>query len=134
MTDAAFMAAKVDLSSLYEGQLVAADRGVAICEGRYVVVRDEIAAGDTAATVRWSMLTPASVHITGPGRAELTQNGKKLSLIVEWNRHRWKCGHGFRTRRRMIMTRPNPGTVIVGFITPFACGWQRCFQRIFSTG
>jgi len=119
--------ATISLSPLYDEQLANADRGIAICYGRYVVVRDEIKAGDTAVTVRWSMLTPASVHITGPGRAELTQHGKKLSLIVEGTTpvemQTWVSDpppHDYDT--------PNPGTVIVGFITHLPAGGKGAFN------
>ncbi|MDO6430811.1 heparinase II/III family protein [Flavitalea sp. BT771] len=131
--DATFMEAKVALSSLYEGQLARADRGAAICKGRYVVVRDEIAAGDTAATVRWSMLTPASVQITGPHRAELTRQGKKLALIVEGTApvemRTWVSDpppHDYDS--------PNAGTVIVGFITHLPAGGKGAFNVFLVPG
>jgi hypothetical protein len=131
--DGNFTGARVDLSSLYEGPLARAERGVAICEGRYVVVRDEIKAGDSAATVRWSMLTPALVHITGAGRAELTQDGKKLSLIVEGTvpveMRTWVSDpppHDYDT--------PNPGTVIVGFIAHLPAGGKGAFNVFLVPG
>jgi len=131
--DGNFTGARVDLSPLYRGQLARAGRGIAICDGRYVVVRDEIKAGDSAATVRWSMLTPASVHITGPGRAELTQHGKKLSLIVKGTgpveMRTWASDpppHDYDT--------PNPGTVIVGFITHLPAGGKGAFNVFLIPG
>ena len=122
-----FMAAKIGLSALYEGQLAAANRGVAICDKRYVVVRDEVKAGDSDAVVRWSMLTPAKVRITGRDRAELTLNGKKLSLIVEGTApvevRTWVTDpppHDYDT--------PNPGTVIIGFLSHIGAGEKATFN------
>jgi hypothetical protein len=127
MDGSSFMGAKIGLSGLYEGQLAAVNRGVAICDKRYVVVRDEVEAGDSAADVRWSMLTPAAVHITGSDRAELTLDGKKLSLIVEgtapFEMRTWVTDpppHDYDT--------PNPGTVIVGFVAHVGAGKKAAFN------
>ncbi|HWB90759.1 MAG TPA: heparinase II/III family protein, partial [Puia sp.] len=42
-----FMNAQVDLSEEYQGYLASAHRGIAIVDGKYVVVRDELKAADT---------------------------------------------------------------------------------------
>lgn len=78
-----FMSAVTDLSDVYKGALVSARRGIAIVDGQWVVVRDEITAADTPAVVRWTLLTPAEVRITGPHTAELTKDGKKLIFRVD---------------------------------------------------
>ena len=110
----AFMSAIVDMSSSYQGQLAQALRGIALCNNAYVVVRDELTAADTATTVRWSMLTPATVRITGKNTAELTKDGKILTLVVE--------GAGSITLKTWPTDpppepydTPNPGTTRVGF-------------------
>jgi len=83
-SDKNFMSATVDLSEVYQGSLARAVRGVAIVDQKYVVVRDEVEApADTAALLRWTLVTPAEVKITGKNTAELTQGGKKLLLKVE---------------------------------------------------
>lgn len=78
-----FLEATTDISSLYKGQLISANRGIAICDKKYVLVRDEIETSDTITTVRWSMLTAAGVKITGANSAELDRNGRKLTIIVK---------------------------------------------------
>jgi len=123
----AFMGAKVALSSLYEGQLAGVDRGVAVCDGRYVVVRDEITAGDSAAVVRWSMFTPAAVRIVGADRAELMLHGKRLSMVVSGTApvemKTWDTDpppHDYDT--------PNPGTAAVGFEVRLPAGDRASFN------
>jgi hypothetical protein len=78
-----FMNAVTDLSEVYKGTAANVQRGVAIVDQQYVVVRDEIRALDTTTTIRWTLLTPASVTITGKNTAELTKGGKKLLLRVD---------------------------------------------------
>ena len=121
----AFIGAKVELTSLYK--LAYAERGIAVCEGRYVVVRDEVVAGDSIAVVRWSMLTPAAVSITGADRAELTQYGKKLMLVVDAtmpvDMRTWVTDpppHDYDS--------PNPGTVVVGFEARLPAGGKGSFN------
>jgi len=119
-----FFGVKLGLASLYE--LARADRGVAVCEGRYVVVRDEVVAGDSAVVVRWSMLTPAAVRIAGADRAELTLHGKKLTLMVDATvpveMRTWVTDpppHDYDS--------PNPGTVVVGFEARLPAGGKGSF-------
>ncbi|HEY4290923.1 MAG TPA: heparinase II/III family protein [Puia sp.] len=76
------MYATTDLSEIYKGSLAGAQRTIAIVDKKYVVVSDIIRASDTAATIRWTMVTPATVKITGPGSAELTKDGHRLLLSV----------------------------------------------------
>ena len=78
-----FMNAVTDMSEVYKGAVAKAVRGIAIVDQQYVVVRDEIEALDTVTTIRWTLLTPANVVITGKNTAELTKNGKKLLLRVD---------------------------------------------------
>lgn len=108
-----FMYAITDLSEVYKGMVNKAQRGIAIVNKQYVVVRDEIETADTPTTIRWTLLTPAEVRITGSNTAELTKNGKKLLLQVQspikvvmktWS-----------TDPPNTYDAPNPGTVMVGF-------------------
>lgn len=108
-----FSYALSDLSSVYENQLASIRRGVGIVKGNYVVVRDELTASDKPATVRWTMLTPADVKITGKNTATLTRNGKKLFLRVDS-----PSGITLKTWSTQPTTTydaPNPGTILVGF-------------------
>jgi len=110
----AFMNAVFDISEAYKGALQKAIRGIAIAERQYVVIRDEITAADTVTTIRWTLLTPATVTITGKNSAELTQHGKKLFLRVEAAgdivMKTWPADpppHDYDA--------PNPGTIFTGF-------------------
>ena len=108
-----FMNSVTDLTEIYKGQVAKAIRGIAIVDKNYVVVRDEIETLDSSTTIRWTMLTPATVKITGSNSAELTQKGKKLILKVESNSgivmKTWS------TDPPNSYDAPNPGTTLVGF-------------------
>ncbi|WP_310393769.1 heparinase II/III family protein [Hymenobacter sp.] len=118
-----FMRATTDLTSLYNNTLAQANRGVAIVDGRYVVVRDELRAANKATTVRWAMLTPASVKLVGKNRAELTKDGKKLILQVREpatiTLQTWA------TDPPQDYDAPNPGTTLVGFDLTLPPGAKR---------
>ncbi|AMJ67497.1 heparinase II/III domain-containing protein [Hymenobacter sp. PAMC 26628] len=107
-----FQSATTDLSPLYPA-LAAAHRGVALVDGRAAVVRDELTGGSAAATVRWAMLTPATVKILNPTTAELTNHGKKLRLqVAEPATITLKT---WPTVGPHDYDAPNPGTTLVGF-------------------
>jgi hypothetical protein len=112
-TTPGFMNAVTDMSEIYNGALSKVSRGVAIVNKQYVVVRDEIEARDTVTTIRWTMLTPADVKITGNNKAELTKDGKKLFLQVESpvkvTMKTWS------TDPPNSYDAPNPGTILTGF-------------------
>lgn len=108
-----FMNAVTDLTEIYKGSVTSANRGIAVIDKSYVVVRDEIETANEVTTIRWTMLTPATVKITGTNKAELTKDGKKLILQVEapvtvtvktWS-----------TDPPNSYDAPNPGTALVGF-------------------
>jgi len=109
-----FKYAVMDLSSVYQGQLASARRGIAIVDGRQVLVRDEWTSTDRETKVRWNLLTPAEVRITGPNEALLTLQGKTLRLVVESDApiemRTWS------TDPPRSFDAPNPGTVLTGFI------------------
>jgi hypothetical protein len=108
-----FMNAVVDMSEVYNGSLEKVSRGVAIVNKQYVVVRDEIEARDTVTIIRWTLLTPAEVKITGDNKAELVKDGKKLYLQVESpvkvTMKTWS------TDPPNSYDAPNPGTILTGF-------------------
>lgn len=108
-----FMNAIMDLAPVYSGQLTAAKRGVAIPDNKYVIVRDEIQPASDNTTVRWTMLTSASVNITGPGMAELTKNNRKL--IIKVNQPASVTMKTWSTDPPHDYDAPNPGTILVGF-------------------
>jgi hypothetical protein len=108
-----FMSAQFDLTSLYSESLRKANRGIAIRDKAYVVVRDELETPAAETTVRWVMLTPANVSVNGTNQAELTKDGKTLTLqVVEPANVELKT---WPTDPTHDYDTPNPGTVLVGF-------------------
>jgi hypothetical protein len=72
--------AVVDLTEAYAPALATARRGIALVDGRDVLVQDEIA-GASEADVVWQMQTRATVSLGG-SHAVLRQNGRTLTLRV----------------------------------------------------
>ncbi|MGX5816732.1 heparinase II/III domain-containing protein [Chitinophaga lutea] len=102
-----------DLTAIYEGQLVKAERGIAIVNKSYVLVQDEVTTRDTATTIRWTLLTPAEVKITGPNTAELTKDGKQL--LLEVTAPAGVTMKTWSTDPPASYDAPNPGTILTGF-------------------
>lgn len=118
-TAPAFMNATTDLTDIYKEGLAKANRGVAILNKSYVVVRDELETLSAETTVRWTMLTPATVNLIGNNKAELIKDGKKLILqVAEPARVELKT---WSTDPTHEYDAPNPRTIRVGFevkVTP----------------
>lgn len=112
-TTPSFMNAVTNLSEIYKGSVASAQRGIAIVDKAYVLVQDEIETLDNSTTIRWTMLTPADVKITGTNKAELAKDGKKLTLQVQApanvSMKTWS------TDPPNSYDAPNPGTALVGF-------------------
>jgi len=112
-SNANFMNAVVDMSKVFEGQLSRSLRGVAIVNGQYVAVRDEISATGKETTVRWTLLTTAEAKITGKNSIELKKDGKKLKIeVAEPAKVTMKT---WSTVPPNDYDAPNPGTILVGF-------------------
>lgn len=109
---ASFMYAISDISSLYENQLAAEKRGVAIVDQKYVVVRDELTAPDKPTIVRWNMLTTATPEL-GDHAITLTKDGKKL--VVKVNTTAKIQMKTWSTAPTTDYDAANPGTTLVGF-------------------
>ncbi|PRD46800.1 heparinase II/III domain-containing protein [Sphingobacterium haloxyli] len=73
--------ATMDLSTLYP-QLTALKRKITVANAENVTISDSYAGGATENTIRWSMLTDATVKLVDGMHAELTKEGKKLLLHV----------------------------------------------------
>jgi len=108
-----FMNAVIDMTEVYKGSIAQANRGISIVDKSYVVVRDELETLPEATTVRWTMLTPADVKITGNNTAELTKDGKKLTLQVQSPAN--VTMKTWSTDPPNSYDAPNPGTTMVGF-------------------
>lgn len=108
-----FQQATTDMTAVYKGALTKANRGIAIVDKAYVLVQDEVETPGQPTTLRWTLLTPATVTITGNNRAELTKDGKKLTLEVaapaNVTMKTWSTDppHDYDA--------PNPGTTLTGF-------------------
>lgn len=124
--DPSFMFGVTDMSTLYDGQLAQAVRGAAIVDGIYVVIRDELKAGEKKAKVRWQMLTGTDVAITGKNSATLTKDGKQLTLKVDEPANvtltTWS------SQPTTDYDAPNPGTILLGFETELPANSPAVFQ------
>jgi len=108
-----FMNGISDITTLFEGQLAGCQRGVAIVNKQYVVVRDEIKVAGQEATIQWKMLTSATARVTGRNTIELRKDGKKLKIeVTEPAKVTMKT---WSTTPTNDYDAPNPGTVLVGF-------------------
>ena len=114
-SDKTFTNATFDLTGVYKDQIARVNRGIAIVNQKYVVVRDELETSETEAKVRWTLLTSADVKLMGNGSAELTKNGKKLLLKVQEPRN--VVMKTWSTTSPNDYDAPNPGTILVGFET-----------------
>ncbi len=131
--DSNFVFATASLSSLYAGQVIKADRGIALCHKKYGLVQDEIETGDSAVTVRWSMLTEASVQIEGENSILLSREGKKL---------RWQVTGSNVLKMQTWATDPPPhdydasnkGTRLVGFEAVIPAHTHRVFDVFLLPG
>ncbi len=120
-----FMYAVSDISSVYNGQLKRAVRGIGIKNQQYVVVHDEVETLDKKAEVRWNMLTPADVKLDKKG-ATLTLEGKKLLLKVNGpNNIEMKT---WSTVPTTDYDAENPGTVRVGFVCEVPANSSETFE------
>lgn len=73
--------AVLDMSSVYEGQLALALRGIRLM-GQSVLIQDEIKTLDHDTSVRWAMATRAEATLEGADTATLQQDGQTISLRV----------------------------------------------------
>ena len=108
-----FMNAVTDMTEVYKGSLSKVNRGIAIADQKYVVVRDEIETLPNETTIRWTLLTSADVKITGKNEAELTKNGKKLLLRVQEPAN--IAMKTWSTVPPNSYDAANPGTALIGF-------------------
>lgn len=128
--DPQFTHAVTDITSSYKTLLSKAERGVAICNRKYVLVKDEIKTLDKETTVRWAMLTPADVKLKGK-TAELTKDGKKLTLVLRGIEADFKT---WATTPPREYDEPNPGTTLVGFEVKIPASASQSFEVFMLPG
>ncbi|GAB3010657.1 heparinase II/III domain-containing protein [Spirosoma pulveris] len=127
-----FLSAQVDLSSLYKQSVAKANRGIAIVDKAYVVVQDEIETAPAEATVRWTLLTSATVKLTGANRAELTKEGKVLTIqVMEPAQIDFKT---WPTTPSHDFDAPNPGTTLLGFEVKLPANTKSVVQVTLTPG
>jgi len=123
----AFMYAISDISTVYNGQLKKAVRGMGIIDGKYTVIRDEIETLDKVTKVRWNMVTLATVEL-GSKAATLTNDGKTMLLMVSGpdgiEMQTWS------TAPINNYDAENPGTIMVGFECEVPANISETFEVI----
>lgn len=121
-----FMNAVADLSTLYADKLKKSIRGVALINKKTVLIRDEITVGNADVTLRWSMVTPATVNIIDKHTIELNYKNKKCYLFVDAQSE---------VKMKTWSTDPltdydakNPGTSIAGFEVRLKAGSKQAIS------
>ena len=119
-----------DLSDIYPGQAAHVKRGIKIVVGKSVLVRDEVKTTDKAVSIRWNLLTSASVKIVDGKTVELTQNGKKMLLVFDTKAkieiQTWS------TAPTHDYDAPNPNTQFVGFEATLPANTEVSFNVHFT--
>jgi len=126
-----FMYALSDISQIYETQLAAVKRGVAIVDQKFVVVSDELVAPSKPVTVRWTMLTAATPTL-GDKSIVLTKDGKTLTLKV--NTEAKVTMKTWSTTPETTYDAPNPGTTLVGFEMQLEPNQKQAIQVLLIPG
>lgn len=119
--------AVIDLTEVLGEGLCCAQRTVTVERDRYLSVCDRIETGDAPVRIEWTMCTPAQAVVTGRNRIELTQNGKRMTLVAD--------APGCRVRMCILPNdppndwdAPNSGTRRVGFETDIPAGQHRVMR------
>ncbi|NQT88187.1 heparinase II/III family protein, partial [bacterium] len=79
---AAFPHSIVDLTPVYRDQVKTARRGVALLDGRNVLIQDELTGLKPGSVVRWGMITPGSVDAAGKPSLTLSQGDARLTVTI----------------------------------------------------
>lgn len=72
-----------DLSSVYKNQLKDIKRGIAIVNGKYVLLQDEYESTSKADTIRWTVMTESDVNIKDDKTIRLRKDGKEMEVRFE---------------------------------------------------
>jgi hypothetical protein len=125
-TKPSFMNATTDLSTIYDGQVASAQRGIALMDNKYVCVRDEMKALPAGGKIRWTLLTPASVSFSDASTIILTKGSKKLVMKivspVAVTLKTWS------TVGPNDFDAPNPGYTLTGFEASLPAGAATSFS------
>lgn len=127
-----FQFAITDMSTVYEGLLASAVRGAGVVDKKFVVVRDELAAGSNPAKVRWQMVTGTQVTKISGNTATLEKDGKTLTVRVDE-----PAGVILKTWSTEPTTdydAPNPDTILLGFEADIPAGQKKELQVLLIPG
>jgi hypothetical protein len=112
--------ATIDMTETYANELKIAVRRFSFSPDQ-VMIEDTITVGAKDASIRWGMITPATVKPGGAGAAWLEQNGKRLRLEVVSPKgvkvESWSA-----EQPKGEFDNPNPGVSVAGFIVPAKAG------------
>ena len=111
--DQSFPHVVFDMSSVYAGQLAQAVRGAALLPTGQVIIQDEFKATNQPTTVRWAMVTPATVSIASHDNALLKKDGKTMHLTVVTDEKIQL--QTYSTGPKADYDARNPGTCLIGF-------------------
>lgn len=113
--------ARLDMTSVYAGQVADAERGIWLDRKNHLHVEDRISASGRDIEVRWTMMTPAEAEIISEKEIRLEKNGRRMVLRFE--------SSGFEALPFVLpddppheYDAPNPGTCRVGFTVTVPAG------------
>ena len=100
------------MSSVYPN-LVSAERGIAIVNAQYVMIRDELMNIDKTQTVRWNMVTHNRIQLLNSQAALIQEEGKGLRFqILQPEEAKISLAS---TDPKNDFEDKNPGTRMIGF-------------------
>jgi hypothetical protein len=127
-----YMQVTFDLNTVYKDQLLSCKRAIAIVNKDHVQVRDEIETLNRETKVRWNLLTPATVEITGRNSATLKIGNKYMTMNVSGAENiKMKT---WSTDPPRDYDAPNPGTILVGFEAIIPAGSKKTLQVVLTPG
>jgi hypothetical protein len=125
--------AVVDLTSTYAGQLDSAIRRFSFQSDHRIVIEDHLKGGTNMVSVRWGMVTPATLKPDGLGRAWLEKDGKRLRLEVVSpagiTLQAWPADPP-----PAEFDEPNPGVSVIGFTNSLPAGQAVEWKIILTPG
>ena len=112
--DPTFPHSIVDLARVYPEQVKTAQRGIALLNGRDVLIQDELTGLKPGSVVRWGMITPGTPSATGERALELSQGKARLTTtILSPKDVTWTTIDTAKPRREWDS--PNRGTRMIAF-------------------
>ena len=130
--DSKFPHVAIDITDLYQGQLLKAVRGASLLPSSQILIQDELKAGDTPATVRWAMMTPAKVDIRSAKTAVLSQKKKTMQFRVVTEADIELTT--FSTKPRASFDADNGNTRMIGFDVELAANEKLTVRVLMTPG